>query len=284
MSERVPAVGPMQRRSLIVGLAVLAVCVLGAFVSPAQFFRAYLAAYQFYLGIALGAWVIVMIHHLTGGAWGFFIQRILEAGMRTLPYLALLFIPVACGMSWLYLWTDPAEVAADKQLQHRQIYLNAPFFCGRAALFFLLWIVVALLLDYWSRRHDETGDERYARWQANLSGPGLILFGISMTFAAVDWIMSLEPTFRSTIFGPLVATGQVLSAHAVALIALAWLAPRSDFGPLLSPKVLSDLGNLLFTFLVVWAYMVWFQFMLIWMANLPHEAAWYLARSQGGWQ
>ncbi len=273
-----------QRRSLLVGIIALAVCVIGAPFSPDQFFRAYLAAYQFYLGIALGCLVIVMIHHLTGGAWGFVIQPILEAGMRTLPYLALLFIPIAGGANHLYSWAQPDEVAIDNNLQHKQVYLNVPFFCGRAALFFALWIGIALLLDYWSRRQNETGDPRYAQRQSNLSGPGLIVFGISITFAAVDWLMSLQPKFHSTIFGPLVVTGQILSAHAVALIVLAWLAPRAAIADVLSPKVLSDLGNLLFTFLVIWAYMVWFQFMLIWIANLPYEVIWYLPRSSGGWQ
>jgi hypothetical protein len=289
MSQYLPAsaaaeLGRVQRWSLLVGIIALAICVLGALFSPDQFFRAYLAAYQFYLGIALGSFVILMIYHLTGGAWGLLIQHILEAAMRTLPYLALLFIPIACGLKSLYLWSQPAEVEANKDLQHKQIYLNEQFFWGRAALFFVLWIVIAFLLDRWSRRQDETGDQRFARWQANLSGPGLIIFGISITFAAVDWLMSLQPKFHSTIYGPLVVTGQVLSGHAVALIALAWLAERSAIAEVLSPKALSDLGNLLFTFLVVWAYMVWFQFMLIWIANLPYEVIWYLPRARGGWE
>jgi hypothetical protein len=270
--------------ALVVGIVTLAVCALSAPFSPDQFFRAYLAAYVFYLGIALGCFMILMVYHLTGGAWGFLIQRILEAGMRTLPVLALLFLPVACGLSYLYQWARPDEVAVHKELQHKQVYLNATFFWVRAALFFALWIVIAYFLNQWSRRQDETGDRLLAERQARLSGPGLVVFGITMTFAAVDWLMSLQPGFRSTIFGPLVVTGQVLSGMAMALVALAWLAPRSPLADVLSLEALNDLGNLLFTFLVIWAYMVWFQFMLIWIANLPHEVAWYLPRSRGGWQ
>ena len=267
-------------------IVALGVCVLGAFFSPDQFFRAYLTAYQFYLGIALGSMVIVMIHHLTGGAWGFLIQRFLEAGMRTLPYLAILFIPIGCGVG-NPLFVGPARrsgrgfqgFAAQGGLSER-----TRFFGSGPVLFFALWISFALLLDYWSRRQDETGDPRYAARQANLSGPGLIVFGISITFAVVDWMMSLQPKFHSTIFGPLVVTGQVLTAHALALIVLAWLAPRTPIAEVLSPKAVNDLGNLLFTFLVIWAYMVWFQFMLIWIANLPYEVIWYRPRSSGGWQ
>jgi hypothetical protein len=281
--QQVAQLQRVQRWSLLAGVIALALCVLGAIFDPAQFFRAYLAAYQFYLGIALGGFVIVMIYHLTGGAWGFLIQRILEAEMRTIPYLAALFIPLAFGLGSLYLWANPEEVAADKELQHKQIYLNVPFFLIRAALFFVLWTAFAWLLDRWSRRQDETGDESFAERQANMSGPGLIVFGISITFAAVDWLMSLQPHFRSTIYGPLVVTGQILSGHAVALIVLAWLAPKSPIADVVSLKALNDLGNLLFTFLVVWAYMVWFQFMLVWIANLPYEVLWYAPRSSGGW-
>lgn len=288
MSPDIPArdraIHRLQWWGLVVGITAVAVCGVGALVSPTQFFRAYLAAYQFYLGIALGCFVIVMIYHLTGGAWGFLIQRILEAGMRTLPYLALLFVPIACGVNYLFAWANPEEVAAASDLQHKHIYLNVPFFWTRAVIFFALWMVIALFLDYWSRRQDETGDERFAERQALLSGPGLIVFGITVTFAAVDWQMSLQPKFHSTIYGPLVATGQVLSGHAVALVVLAWLGPRTAVADFLSPKALNDLGNLLFTFLVVWAYMIWFQFMLIWIANLPYEVIWYLPRSTGGWQ
>jgi hypothetical protein len=274
----------LQRWSLVVGIAALVVCIVGALFSPDQFFRAYLASYQLYLGIALGCFVILMIYHLTGGVWGFLIQRILEAGIRTLPLLAILFIPIACGMSYLYVWARPEEVAAHKDLQHKHVYLNPLFFCFRAALFFALWIAFAFLLNYWSRRQDQTGDQRLVRRQALLSGPGLVVFGITMTFAAVDWIMSLQTEFHSTMFGPLVASGQILSGLATALIVLAWLAPRSPIAEFISAESLNDLGNLLFTFLVVWAYMVWFQFMLIWIANLPYEVIWYLPRSRDGWQ
>ena len=260
---------------------------IGAFFDPDQFFRAYLAAYQFYLGIALGSLAIVMLYHLTGGAWGFLIQRFLEAGMRTLPYLAVLAIPIGFGLHRLYLWSRPDEVAAHADLQHKQIYLNVPFFCIRAVLFFALWIAIALHCLITGR-----GDkmrrmmERFARWQASLSGPGLIVFGITITFAAVDWLMSLQPKFHSTIFGPLVVTGQILSGHAVALLAAGMVYAPLDFSiaEVVSPKALGDLGSLLFTFLVMWAYMVWFQFMLIWIANLPYEVIWYLPRSRGGWQ
>jgi hypothetical protein len=270
--------------SLLVGGAALIICVLGAFFSPVQFFRSYLASYLFVQGIGLGCLAILMIYHLTGGAWGFLIRRPLEAGTRTLPLLGLLLIPVGCGLYYLFPWARPEEVAADPKLQWKQPYLNVPFWWGRAVVFFAVWLVLAFLLNAWSRRQDETGEPRYAWRLGLLSGLGLVGYGICMHFAAVDWLMSLQPAFRSSIFGPLVASGQLLSALALVLIVLAWLVQRPPLREAVSVEVLNDLGNLQFTFLIIWAYMVFFQFMLIWIANIPLEVFWYLDRSQGGWE
>jgi hypothetical protein len=225
-----------------------------------------------------------MIYYLTGGAWGFLTRRLFEAGMRTLPLLAILFTPIACGLTELYRWAQPAAVAADKGLQHKQIYLNAPFFWGRAAFYFISWLVVAYHLNNWSRRQDETNDPALPRKLIRLSSLGLVLYGITITFASVDWIMSLQAAFHSTIFGPLVASGQLLSGFAFVMLLLAWLAGRPPLSNLVSLEVLNDLGNLLLTLLVIWAYMVWFQFMLIWIANLPTDVIWYVPRSRGGWE
>jgi hypothetical protein len=274
----------LQWRALGVGVVALLVCVIGAPFDPTQFFRAYLTAHLFYLGIALGCMAILMLYHLTGGAWGFLIRRILEAGTRTLPLLAVLFLPVAFGQVYLYPWARPEEVAADPNLQHKQIYLNVPFFWVRAALFFVLWMGLAYFLNTWSRQQDETDDPRLVQRLTRLSAPGLVIYGISITFASVDWVMSLQPAFRSTIFGPLFASGEILSGQAFALILMAWLVARPPVGNLISLEALNDLGNLLFTFLIIWAYMVWFQFMLIWIANLPYDALWYVERSSRGWQ
>lgn len=274
----------LMRNSLVAGGAALAVCVIGAFFDPEQFFRAYLASYLFVQGLGLGCLAILMIYYCTGGAWGFLIRRFLEAGTRTLPLLALLLIPVGGGLRYLFLWARPEEVAADKNLQWKQIYLNVPFWWGRAALFFAVFLGLTWLLNRWSRKQDETGDGRYAWRLTNLSGPGLVAFGICMHFAAVDWLMSLQTAFKSSIFGPLLVSGQLVTALAFVLIVLAWQSPRAPLGEVLSLKGLNDLGNLLLAFLVIWAYMAFFQFMLIWIANLPHEIIWYIDRSQGGWQ
>jgi hypothetical protein len=274
----------VRNRSLIVGVCALGACIIGAFFSPEQFFRSYLASYLFYQGLGLGCLAILMLFYLTGGAWGFLIRRLLEAGTRTLPLLALLFIPVGLGAGYLFLWARPDVVAHDKDLQRQQVYLNLPFWWGRAVLFFAVFLVLAYFLNVWSRREDETGDRRYVRWLENLSGPGLVAYGICMHFGAVDWVMSLQPSFHSSIFGPVVVSGQVLSALAMVLVVLGWAARRPPLDGALSLEVLGDLGNLLLTFLIVWAYMVFFQFMLIWIANLPYEVIWYTGRSRRGWE
>lgn len=270
--------------SLGVGILALVACIIGAFFSPTQFFRAYLAAYIFFLGLGLGSMVILMIYHLTGGAWGFLTRRILEASMRTLPLLAVLFTPVACGVGYLYLWAQPAVVAGNQKLQYQQIYLNAPFFWGRAALYFILWLGLAYLLSKWSARQDRAAVPGSEVKAERLGGIGAVIYGISIHFASVDWVMSLQPAFHSTIFGPLTAAGQLVSAQALVVIVAAWLVRRPPLADIISGEVMNDIGNLLLTFLIFWAYMVWFQFMLIWIANLPVDVIWYVPRSRGGWQ
>ncbi len=273
-----------QRRSLIAGCVALGVCFIGAIFSPTQFFRAYLAAYQFYLGIALGSMAILMLYHLTGGAWGFMTRRLLEASMRTLPLLALLFIPLAVGVRYLYPWAREAVVAESGELKYNHIYLNVPFWWGRAVLFFAVWLLLAYVLARWSRRQDETGAAVLPRKFRLLSAPGLALYGVTITFASVDWVMSLQPEFHSTIFPPEFAVGQLVTAEAFVLVVLAWLVSRPPLAEVASVETLNDLGNLMFTFLVIWAYMTFFEMMLIWMANLRDEVIWYLPRIAGGWR
>jgi hypothetical protein len=274
--------------SLTVGAVALVICAAGGLFLPLAFFRAYLIAYLFFLGLAHGGFVVLMIYHLTGGAWGFLVRRILEAGMRTLPLMLLLFVPIALGAGVLYPWAQPELAKASPSIEQKQVYLNLPFFWLRAALYFVCWLVVAHFLSAWSRKQDRAEDEEDARLLAEklarLSGPGLAMFGITLTFAVVDWLMSLQPAFRSTIFGPLFASGEMVTGFGATLILLAWLTTRPPLADFASVDALNDLGSLLFTFLIIWAYMTWFEFMLIWIADLPYDVLWYLPRLVDGWQ
>jgi hypothetical protein len=273
----------LQYGALVVGLAGLLLGVIGAFFDPAQFFRAWLAAWQFYLGLALGSFVILMIYHLTGGAWGILLRRILETGTRTLRLLALLFIPLCFGLPYLFVWARPEEVEASKALQHKAAYLNVPFFYLRAALYFIVWLMFAFFLNLLSRRQDRTADPDIPPRLARLAGPGLALYGIAIHFASIDWLMSLQTAFHSTIIGPLYASRHLLTALALAIIVLSWVARSSPLQGFLSEEALNDIGNLLFTFLIIWSYMCYFQYMLVWIADLRYEAIWYLPRTRGGW-
>jgi hypothetical protein len=274
----------VQRRAVLVGGIGAAVCVIGGLLSPEQFFRSYLVAYVFWIGIALGCMALVMLQHLTGGAWGLVIRRLLEAGTGTLPWMALLFLPLAVGLRHVFVWARPEVVAADPILLHKSPYLNVPFFLARAALYFAIWCSWSYLLNRLSVEQDRTGDARITRKLQLLSGPGIVLYVLTMTFASVDWVMSLEPHWFSTIFGVLLVAGQTLGAFALAITALILLARYNPLQEAVSGNHLHDLGKLMLAFVMVWAYFSFSQFLIIWSGNLPEEIPWYLRRMTGGWQ
>jgi hypothetical protein len=279
-----PAPNSPQPPALIIGVIALIAAGLCANSAPAQFFRGYLVAWLFVFGLAMGSLALVMVHHLTGGVWGVVLRRPLEAQMRTLPLVALLFVPLALGLDDVFPWAGASSSNRTNENRMYEIYFQHAWFFGRWIVYFMLWIALAWLLARWSRKEDETGNVTWARKCQSLSGPGLVVYGITLHFASIDWIMSVQPAFISTIVGPIVATGQLLSAFAFALALFASLTTRAELIAVLSPKLLSDLGGLMFTLVVVWAYLVWFQFMLIWMGDLPRDNVWCLARAHGGWQ
>lgn len=283
-ARSLPDLSRRRNWALVIGLASLLVCVAGAFiVGPAGFFRAWLPAYAFWSGISLGGMAILMIYHLTGGAWGFLLRRVLEAQAMLLPLMAMLFVPVALGVGDLYRWADADQVAANPVIQEQQFYLNPLWFTLRAAAYFAIWLALAWLLSNWSRRQDATGDARLPWKFQRLSEVGLVLYGTTMHFAAFDWLQMLHPTFHSTVFPMLIVAGQLVSALAFALVAFRWIAPPLNESPVLSLRAFNDLGNLQLAFLIVWVYLYWFQFMLIWMANLPYGLDWFLPRRHGIW-
>jgi hypothetical protein len=268
----------------VAGIAGTVLSTLAAMAGPVGLLRAYLVVYLFLVGIALGCLAILMINYVTGGAWGAAIRRFLESGAGTLPLLAVLFLPVALGVGHLYEWARPEAVAHDALLQHKRAYLNVPFFLARAALYFVAWIAVARLLRRWSLEQDATTDPGPGRRLELLSRGGLVLLGLTMTFAAVDWAMSLEPHWYSTIYGVLFMGGSVLAAFAVVIPMAAVAAARAPLSEVITAEQFHDLGKLLLAFVMLWAYFSFSQFLVIWSANLPEEIPWYLARLGGGWQ
>lgn len=274
-----------ERAALAAGAAALALAALGgAFFGAGRFFQAYLIAFLFVTGLAVGCLGVAMTHQLTGGQWGVPVERFAEAGARTLPWLALAFVPIAIWLGVLYPWSRAAVVAADDKLQHKALYLNTPFFLARAFVYFAVWSVLAWLLDRWSRAQDRTGAPAATHRLKRLSAGGAVAYGFTVTFAAIDWIMSLEPRWYSTVYGGMIGVQWMLAAFTFVILLVNLVAGREPFADVLSTKVRVDLGNLLLTFTVLWTYLAFVQLLIIWAGDEPEEVVWYVHRLHGGWQ
>lgn len=283
-----PDLNRLGNSALVIGIIALVVAIVGGLmVGGGVFWRSYLLGYVFSTGIAVGCLGLLLLQYLTGGTWGFIIRRILEAASRTLLPMAILFIPVLIGINHIYVWTNHDIVEHDEALHHavthKAPYLNVPFFAARTAIYFLIWIALAYLLNKWSADQDRTSDVQYTQKRKVLSGPGLVIFILAVTFAAFDWIMSLEPDWYSTIFGLLVLIGWTISAFTFVILMLVLLSKYEPLAGLLTPTHFHDLGKLLLAFVMVWAYFSVSQLIIIWSGNLPEEIPWYLRRMSGAW-
>jgi hypothetical protein len=278
----------ISQRSLIVGGVFGVLSLVLAFIRPDEFYRAYLLGFMCWLGVALGSMAIVMIRHLTGGGWGTVIRRILGAAMRTLPLLAILFIPIFFGIRHLYIWAQPLANIEDKHLREHleqitQTYLTVNGFIIRAVFYFAVWNVLSFLLSKWSKETDRpNAPDNSGRFKA-VSGPGLILYGFTISFAAIDWVMSLDPSWISTIFGLIILIGEVLSAMCFAIVVERILFDYKPMSEMLKPDFVHDHGKWMLAFIMVWAYFNFSQWLIIWAGNLPAEITFYLRRLSGGW-
>ncbi len=285
-----PVAKTIQQRSLVIGLILGVVAVSGALVlrQPEQFFRAYLLGFMAWLGVTLGSMAILMLRHLTKGGWGMIIRRILGAAMRCVPLMTVLFVPILFALPRLYIWARPLDSVADPHLrEHLQAvtksYLSVQGFILRAALYFAIWNLLSFFLTRWSQQQDQPPlRDNSSRFKA-LSGPGLILYGFTVTFAAIDWVMSLDPGWISTIFGLSILIGQVLSALCFAVVVERILYRYKPMSDLLLPEHVHDHGKFMLAFIMVWAYFSFSQWLIIWAGNLPEEITWYVRRLNGGW-
>lgn len=282
--QLIPELARYQRRFLLAGAGGGVLSLVGLVGNPTQFFQSYLTAYMLVLGATLGCLALGMIHQLSGGAWGVVTRRIFGAASRVLPVLTLLFLPIVFGMRHLYEWTHEDVVAADAILQGKQVYLNVPFFLARAALYFLVWNTLSYFLNKWSLEQDHTADPRIARRMQMMSGGGLLAYGLTITFASFDWLMSLDPHWFSTIYGVLVMGGQGLTALAFLIIALVWLSRRPPLDTIVVSGHFHDLANLMLAFVMLWAYFSFSQYLVIYSGNLPEEITWYMHRLHTGWR
>jgi hypothetical protein len=275
-------IGQWQRWSLLAGIAGVLLAIVGLILDREQFLRSYLFAYLFWTGMALGCLAILLLHHTVGGKWGMVIRRMCEAGARTLPYMIVLLIPVLVSLPVLYVWARP-EAAHDANIQAKAAYLNIPGVIARAVFYFVVWTFYAYRLSQWSAEQDASGDESLIGKMRGVSAPGLVVFVFVTTFAFVDWIMSLEPHWFSTIYGVMFLVGQVLESFAFMIALLIVLSRRPPLRDFVTKQHLHDLGNLMFAFMVLWAYLSFSQFLITWSGNLPNEIPWYLRRLRGGW-
>jgi hypothetical protein len=288
-----PVVKTIYQRSAIIGAIFAVISVILAVMSPDEFYRGYLLGFMCWLGVALGSMAILMIRHLTGGGWGMVIRRILGAAMRTLPLLAILFIPIIIAVLQhrVYPWAMPPDAIQDPHIREhldkhsfiKAAYLNSTGFIIRAVIYFLIWNVLSFLLSHWSKQTDRPGAPDNTQKFKAVAGPGLILYGFTISFAAIDWVMSLDPSWISTIFGLIILIGEVLSAMCFAIVVERILFNYKPMSEMLKPDFVHDHGKWMLTFIMVWAYFSFSQWLIIWAGNLPTEITFYLKRLSGGW-
>ncbi|HZM11830.1 MAG TPA: hypothetical protein VFC15_16605 [Candidatus Limnocylindrales bacterium] len=267
-----------QRTYLIVGVVGAIACIAGFVLQPEQFLRGYLIGFMLWLGLSLGCMALLMVQHLSGGLWGISIRRILEASSKGLPMMAVLFLPILFGRNQLYPWMTDSSLT-----EHNSWYLNTPGWILRFLLYFATWIGMELVLNKRSAQQDEPlTASNFPRFQL-FSGIGLLLYALSISFASVDWVMSLDPHWGSTIYGMIFMAGEGLSALAFCIIMLTVLTGYSPFREIIKPEQFRDLGKLMLAFVMLFAYFSFSQWLIIWAGNLPEEISWFLNRIHGGW-
>ena len=274
----------VERISGVVGGLGLLLCVAGFFANRAQFFQSYLYAFLYWGGFAFGGMGVLLLNNVVGGKWGVTTRRLLEAKVRTLWVVAILFLPVLIGIPYLFPWATVSLVHQNPILAHKAAYLNVPFFIIRAFIYFATWAFIAMRVQKMTDRQDETGDPTLVVRLRQFSAPSLLVFVLTITFAYIDWVMSTNPDFYFTVYGALLLIGNVQQTFALTIIVLIVTSRADRFGGRISAKLLHDLGNLLFAFTIFWAYLSVSQLIIVWPANLPQEIGWYIERTMGGWK
>lgn len=279
-----PVLGRTQRVALVIGVIGIVLSAIGLVINPSQFYQSYLVAFLYCFGLSVGGLGFSMIHYLGGGRWGAAIGDVLRSSASLFWVLAVMFIPVVVFVPHLYSWSNPAVIAADPLLQHKAGWFSLPAWVGRAIFYFAVWILVSWFLNRWFQEWDATGQDEVRRRLRNLSGAGMVLLVLTVSFAMFDWVMSLEPTWTSTIYGLMVLVGHGLAGWALAILILTRLRHRWPVSAFSFWRLWQDLGSLLLANLILWAYMSFDQFMLIWVGNLNDEIPWYLRRMSNGWE
>jgi hypothetical protein len=279
------SVGHLQQRALIAGVIGVVLCVIGYVKSPESLLHSYLLAFMFILGLSLGSLGLLMLQHLTGGMWGIVIRRPLESATRALPLVFILFAPIFFGFRYLYgAWLNAPTTGEGRLSDFQQRYLTASWFHIRALIYFAVWLLLMWIFNSWSRKQDIDREDRALRRRLKmLAGPGIILYVFAMSFAAIDWVMSLSPHWASTIYGFLYVAGQLISSMSLMICVVVLLSRAPVFQGVLKPRYLHDLGKLLLAFVMLWAYFSFSQLLIIWSGNAPEEISFYRSRLYGEW-
>jgi hypothetical protein len=277
-----PVAQTMQQRSLVIGVIAAIASVAGAYFAPGSFYSAYLIGFMFWLGLSLGCMAILMLYHLVGGAWGTVIRRILESGMMTLPLMFFLFIPILLNLPKLYFWARPG-LTDRKIIEIHQSYLNFNGILLRYILYFVIWFGMAYFLNHWSTEQDSIAGQSTLRFRA-MSSIGLVVYSLTISFAVIDWVMSLQARWISTIYGLLFIAGEALSAFCFCVVIESILGKRKPMSEYLTDTEVHDHGKFMLAFVMVWAYFNFSQWLIIWAGNLPEEIPWYVRRMNGGWE
>jgi hypothetical protein len=261
------------------------VCIFGLIKSPDHFFPSYLLAFIFVLGLSLGSLGLLMLQHLTGGNWGIMIRRPLESATRALPLVAVLFVPIFFGMKYLYAaWLNAPPSGEGALSEFQRSYLTPNGFRVRAILYFAVWGILVFLFNRWSREQDANPEDNSVRRRfKTLAGPGIILYVFVMSFAAIDWAMSLSPHWASTIYGFIFVAGQLISSMSLMIAIVVLLARSGPLSGVLQPRHIHDLGKLLLAFVMLWAYFQFSQLLIIWSGNQPEEITFYYSRLHSQW-
>jgi hypothetical protein len=284
------SVDRLQRAGLFAGGVAALMAVYGLTKSPADFYHSYIFSYMLILGLTVGSLGLLMLQHLTGGIWGMVIRRPLEAASRNLVLVAILFIPIWVGMKYLYSgngsetgWLNAPKEGEQALTSWQQGYLTSGGFLTRAVIYFAIWIVLMVVFNNWSKQQDQSNGEGLKQRMKALAAPGVILYILAMTFAAIDWVMSLSPRWASTIYGFLFVAGQAIAAMGLMIAVIALLAGSEPFNGVIKKRHLHDLAKLLFAFNMLWAYFAFSQLLIIWSGNQPEEITFYRSRLNGQW-